>query len=209
MRFRDLTGQRFSRLVVLERVHLTPRRTHWRCQCDCGATTLVMMASLTSGATISCGCYGRSIIGNRSRTHGQSGTPEYQVWAQMRQRCGNPKDHSYANYGGRGITVCDRWHTFAHFFADMGRRPGPKYTLDRIDNARGYEPGNCRWTTYSVQLRNTRQNRRLTLNGRTQLIVEWAAELDMSQDAINGRLRHGWSEARTLTTPVRKYVSHR
>jgi hypothetical protein len=104
--------------------------------------------------------------GNRSRrTHGQWGTPIHKVWSMMLQRCGNPKHNRFHRYGGRGITVCDRWRSFQNFFEDMGARP-PGMTLDRRDNDRGYEPGNCRWATRKEQSKNQRKGPRNPVNGR-------------------------------------------
>src|SRR5204863_7300664 len=100
------------------------------------------------------------------------------IWSSFRQRCTNPKDKSWGNYGGRGITVCERWHVFKNFLADMGPRP-PGYQLDRIDNDGGYQPGNCRWTTSSKNNNNKRTNRRITYLSKTQTTTEWARELGM------------------------------
>jgi len=122
----------------------------------------------------------------------------------MRSRCNNPNDQSYPRYGGRGISVCERWDRFEVFLADMGKRPAPGYSLDRTDNNGNYEPGNCHWATKTDQARNRRSNRRLTHDGRTMTLAEWAHAVALNQNTISRRIdRLGWSVARALTTPVR------
>lgn len=129
-----------------------------------------------------------------------SKTPEYAVWAAMKQRCINRKHPAYKQYGGRGIKVCKRWMQFKAFFADMGPRPDANYSLDRIDNNRGYEPSNCRWTTFDVQMRNTRRAVYLTLGDRTMRLADWAAEIGISPMTLKTRLET-WTVERALTTP--------
>jgi hypothetical protein len=167
--FQDLTGQRFGRLVVERRggVHATPngsRFTLWRCRCDCGGTSEVKANALRSGNTKSCGCLKAEVLHvpamNPNRRHGAfnngDSDPVYWVWSSMKARCLNPKDSHFAHYGGRGITVCERWRqSFAAFRDDMGPRP-EGLEIDRINNDGNYEPGNCRWTTRSVQATNRR-----------------------------------------------------
>lgn len=147
-------------------------------------------------------------------THGRSRTPEYRVWQQLRQRCQNPRDPSFANYGGRGIAVCERWSvSFQAFIDDMGERPSPRHSIDRIDNDGPYAPQNCRWTEMRVQLRNRRTNNRLTFRGRTQTVTDWAAELGIAAPTLDARLARGWSVEKALTTPgetsSRKKSAHR
>lgn len=160
MKFLDLTGRRFGRLIVAERMSRINRGTRWDCLCDCGKHITVYAHNLASGCTSSCGCLQREARAARA-THGQyrnnSVSPEIKAWEKMRERCLNPKDISYKNYGGRGITVCKRWLSFDNFLSDMGKRPSPKHSLDRINNDGIYEPSNCRWATRTEQNRNRRK----------------------------------------------------
>jgi hypothetical protein len=142
--------------------------------------------------------------GKKNRTHGYGGTKIYRAWYGMLRRCHDPNHRSYADYGGRGITVCEHWHKFENFLADVGEPPNAKAEIDRIDNDGPYSPNNWRWATRSQQLNNKRDNRRLTSNGRTQTLSEWATELGLNRNSLWGRIRLGWSDERALTTPFRK-----
>jgi hypothetical protein len=148
----NLKGQRFGHLFVIERIGRSGpsrkgRSIRWCCRCDCGAFTDVSSNSLRRAETVSCGCQ-RKIHGEAQKT------PEHISWHCMLQRCRDPNNKFY---GGRGIAVCERWLTYVNFLADMGRKPTPKHTLDRIDNDKGYEPGNVRWATSSEQRKNQRR----------------------------------------------------
>lgn len=130
------------------------------------------------------------------RTHGRSKTPEYRRWAAMLSRCRNPNDASYYLYGARGIVVCDEWQAeggFEKWLAEVGPLPSPDHSLDRIDNAKPYEPGNIRWATAKEQAANTRQARLHTVNGETHCLNEWARRRGMKPAKLHGRLRHGWT----------------
>ena len=129
------------------------------------------------------------------------GTPTYRVWSGMMTRCRNPRSKDYARYGGAGITICDSWINFANFFADMGVRPDGM-SIDRIDNAVGYQPGNCRWVNAEEQANNRTNNVNLTLDGVTKSVCEWSRHLDINVHTIYRRLARGWSAEKTLTTPV-------
>lgn len=159
-RVRDLTGHRVARLTALEYAGNDKQgNALWRCSCDCGRTSLVRSYALRVGRIKSCGCWESR---RERRKHGQAApqSPEYKAWSSAVQRCTNPRHPSYRNYGGRGVRICEEWRrSFVAFFNHMGPRP-PGLTLDRIDNDGHYEPGNCRWTTYTEQIRNRRKLRR-------------------------------------------------
>lgn len=181
------------------------RAGYWLCKCECGTVTAVDGGNLRWGVSLSCGCRKRERTGDTHRTHGQStGTPEYTAWRSAKRRCTNPNDRSYADYGGRGITVCPEWADFARFYADMGLRPSPQHSLDRVDNDGPYAPWNCRWATPTEQMRNRRTTRLLTHQGRTQAVGTWADELGVSPKDIANRLRRGWSTERALSEPFRR-----
>ena len=141
-------------------------------------------------------------------THGLSKTPEYKAWYSMKQRCFNLNDKKYPDYGGRGITVCDRWLNLDNFLADMGSRPTAKHSLDRIDNDSDYSPKNCRWATKTEQENNKRTNKPLiTIRNETYTIVQWAEKMGYGESVIPKRLYRGWSEYKAVMTPVRPYKS--
>jgi hypothetical protein len=189
----DLQGQRFERLVALEYAG----GGKWLCECDCGNTTSVFAQNLKKGNTRSCGC----LLVEARIKHGMADTLVYHAWRSMFQRCENPKDSAYKNYGARGITVCEDWRDFPRFIADMGMRPHG-FQLDRIDNSKGYSKDNCRWVSAKVNRNNQRNNRLITFNGKTQTVAEWADELGIVHRTLHNRLSRGWPVERALTEPV-------
>lgn len=172
----DLTGVRFGIVTVLGLDRLADHRSWWCCRCDCGVEFVSMAQSLKSGATKTCSgtVHRRARMLGKNQTHGSSRTRTYQTWLDMRKRCTNPRDQAWPNYGGRGISVCARWSLdFTAFLADMGDAPDG-LEIERIDNDRGYEPSNCRWSTVGEQANNKRNNRMVLHNGRMVTLAEYA-----------------------------------
>jgi hypothetical protein len=204
-RLRDLTGQRFGRLVVIERrPHPTHRSAHWATRCDCGGGTIVRGSHLTAGKIVSCGCHRLERTIANSTSHGMSNSPEFNVWMKIKGRCNNPSNRAYQDYGGRGIRVCDKWlKSFETFFADMGPRPSRNHSIDRIDNAGNYEPGNCRWATAKEQARNRRSNWKIEYEGEIYLITDLAARSVVSTRGFVNRIKAGWPVHEALNTPAR------
>ena len=195
----DLVGQRFGMLVVLHRSACgVNRRRHkmWDCLCDCGRTISYVGYRLGKHKRPSCGC-----VASR-QTHGGTHRREYVVWKGMRVRCTKPWAINYPLYGGRGITICDRWrNSFQAFLDDMGPRPSADHSIERIDNDRGYEPGNVRWATRVEQGRNKRSNHLVTVGDETLPVSAWAERAGMNPRLIRERLARGWEPARAISTP--------
>ena len=167
-------------------------KSTYRCRCNCGNETVTRGTNLKNGQTQSCGCLAKRAASVSNKTHGLSRSPEYIAWMAMKERCLNSKNKGFPGYGGRGITVCDRWkNSFENFIADMGSRPSARHSLDRIDNDRGYEPGNCRWATPEEQQGNRRTCVRLTLNGETTHLAEWSRRLGVPDYMISARIKKG------------------
>ena len=161
--FIDLKGQTFGRLLVVERAFTQNKAIYWRCKCNCEKQSEVFVQGrgLRDGITRSCGCLQKEWARRKQllncRKHGEHGSSEWKTWAGMIVRCSYSGTNGYHNYGGRGIKVCDRWlHSYENFLADMGRKPSPKHSIDRIDVDGNYEPSNCRWSTGSEQCKNKR-----------------------------------------------------
>ena len=186
-----VSGDRFGKLVVRQRVGVNREgRVQWECLCDCGKSATVAGTSLRLGLTRSCGCL-RSAA---KRTHGLSKTLAYASWMAMIHRCENPERTKFEFHGGRGITVCPSWHSFVVFYEDMGERPSTQHSLERMDNAKGYQPDNCVWATRKEQCRNTRRNVYLTHDGHTLTMAEWAERVGRPHSTLSWRKQQGWSD---------------
>ncbi len=187
MQARDMTGQVFSRLTVVSRASNVGKEPYWVCICACGETKAVSGSCLRAGSVRSCGCLAREVTSVRSTKHGMVGSPEWFTWASMRARCSNPNTRNFSDYGGRGITVCERWNTFEAFFADMGPRPSSSHQIDRIDNDSGYFPENCRWVTRSENMRN----RRITKRYAGLTLREWSEKTGVNYNTLKTQARRG------------------
>jgi hypothetical protein len=206
-RFVDRTRLRYGRLKVICLDGIKNHQTIWKCKCDCGKLCQVKGMNLGSGATGSCGCRKREVLGGKILLkHGDSAggviTTEYRTWSNMKNRCSNPKCEMFYRYGGRGIRVCSRWiHSFENFLADMGRKPKPLHSIERKDLNGNYEAENCVWATAKTQGLNTSRNRFIKLDGVRLTISQWCDNLGFCRSAIHSRIRRGWTMRRALLTP--------
>lgn len=221
--FKDLIGKVFHSLTVIGDGGRVKTKTgkgqaRWRCRCECGKIVVVVGQRLRDGSTKSCGCFRVKVTGKRATTHGMSKTSEHRIWAGIKNRCLNPAEERFKDYGGRGIVICQRWReSFAAFFSDLGVRPSSRHSIDRIDNNGHYScgecseclthqwPANCRWATMETQQRNKLNNRVLTFNGTAQTLADWSETCGINRHTLTHRLQLGWSVEKALTTPVRKW----
>lgn len=194
----DITGKIFGRLtVVKEETERSSSNIMWLCKCECGNEIIVYGNNIKSGKTNSCGCWS---IESHTK-HGMTNSGEYISWKKMRDRCTNPKHESYANYGGRGIKVCDRWlNSFEDFFADMGLKPSTEHTLDRFPDRYGdYELSNCRWATEDEQKRNRTNNVWVEYKGEKLILNDWATKLGITPPMMRWKfVNKGWGIERII-----------
>lgn len=200
----DLTGKTFGRLTARESVK-SPGAARWLCDCSCGSQKVVCSQNLRNGVSQSCGCLRRELAASARRTHGHSGHKdrlrEYAAWGGMIDRCENPENGRFEDYGGRGIQVCAAWrHDFTAFLSDMGRRPSPLHSLDRIDVDGNYEPSNCRWATMAEQQNNKRNNLIVSFRGESLTLAQaWrAAASPVRHQVVRTRLLRGWDIERAM-----------
>lgn len=202
----------FGRLTTLGPKFLLPvreegiRAAHQVCECTCGEIVVAKTATLKNGHRRSCGCLNSDVTIARCTTHGGSGSLEYQIYRSMVKRCCKPNEKRYADYGGRGIRVCDRWLDkktgFANFIGDMGVRPSLAHSIDREDNDGNYCPENCRWATAVEQGRNQRRNRLISYDGETRCLTAWAEKFGLSLSTLKHRLKDGWAIEKAFKTPA-------
>lgn len=192
-------GQKFGRLTIEELIHQNnPHgKSIYLCRCTCGKSKEVRLNYLLSKSTNSCGCLFKEHMKERNTKHGLMNDYKktYRSWKDLRQRCNNKNNKDYPNYGGRGITVCERWNDFSNFFKDMGERP-EGMTIDRIDVNGNYEPNNCRWATGKEQARNKRNNH-IMENGKT--LAENCEEHGLDYKVVSYRVLHGYSFEESLS----------
>lgn len=202
-RFRDLTGERFGRLLVLQRDGCNKHgQVKWYCECDCGTRKHVLGMCLSRGETQSCGCLHRETTANINKSHGMTRTPIYAIWHSMMQRCYDKNIHTFGQYGGRGINVCDKWQQFEGFYEDMGNKPAG-LSLERCDVNGDYTPENVVWADAKTQANNRRSNVILEHAGKKQTMQQWCDELGLKIGTVWARLNRGWSTDKALTQEVR------
>lgn len=182
---KDLAGLKFGRLTITAFAGMRYGKSQWVCRCDCGVVIITAARYLKEGSSTSCGCYQREL----NTTHGMRHTHEYRSWAHAKGRCFNPRDGSYKDYGGRGITMCEEWrNSFQAFFEHIG--PCPEgMSIDRINNDGGYEPGNVRWAPRSIQNRNRTITRYYTHEGQTLTLAEWSEKAGLPYSTLIRRYR--------------------
>lgn len=226
-KFIDISGMKFNRLLVIERVEDIissdgNKRPCWKCLCDCGNYKCVEGSNLRNGYIKSCGCLLKENKGNpnikystKNKKHGDSTrnnhTRLYCVWQAMKSRCYNPNNKRYDKYGGRGIIVCDEWlhdyKAFKKWSYENGyndQTDGLHCSIDRIDNDKGYSPNNCRWVTMFVQANNTRRNHIIEYNGESHTLAEWSRIVGIDYKVLSSRInRYNWPIEKALKTPVK------
>lgn len=216
MKVTDLTGKKFGRLTAIHRVENIDRATVWLFKCDCGKEKEIRLTQVLypnhPKRTYSCGCLNdelkraRAKHGAARNYHNTVLSGEYKSWQEMKYRCLNKNSMSYRHYGGRGITVCDRWlHSFENFLSDMGRKPGAQYSIDRVDNNGNYEPGNCRWATPMEQGGNTRCNKWIEYKGERMIQNDWARKFGMTTKLFFQRMKR---DGLSISEIENRYAKH-
>lgn len=200
----DITGNRYGKLTVIG-LAKSGKHTYWECKCDCGKEVTVRGDCLKDGNTKSCGCLNAE---SKYIVHGQAHSKLYHLYYSILQRCYNPNNEQYFNYGGRGIVMCREWKDDYMAFDKWAKENG--YTrglsIDRINNNGNYEPGNCRWVTQKVQTRNTRHNTHITFRGETKILVEWCEQFGVNMATACNRLKRGL-DLEKVFVPTEKGVS--
>ena len=193
-----IVGKAYGLLIVRE---LMPGR---KCRVDCGCGrngAIAFRSNIARGRTKSCGCDRAAAISFKRKRHGDSGSVEHRVFCWMHGRCYCATNPKFPAYGGRGITVCDRWHTYENFLEDMGRRPSKHHSIHRVDNDGNYEPGNCMWALPKIQSRATRRSFVVTAFGKTATLAEWSEDTGIKYGTMWSRIvDYGWSPERAIGT---------
>jgi hypothetical protein len=212
LRQRPNIGTRFGRWTVVENPSVSKGRSKSKVKCDCGEIAVINCNNLFSGSSQSCGCFTIERSRNTQTKHfhaaGEKPSKTYLTWQQMRNRCSNPNSSNYHRYGGRGITVCERWQKFENFLTDMGEKP-LNASIDRIDVNGNYEPGNCRWADAVTQSRNRRDVRNITVGDRTATLPEWATILNVKYWTLYSRFRRFGFSVEKLQAYVRNVCPKR
>ena len=206
---KDLSGQTFGYWTVIKKAEKPNNRkneyhSYWLCRCKCGKEQVIIGTNLTRGLSKSCGCYMKDHP--NGKTHGLTNTRPYRIWQCMKNRCYNSNREAYKDYGGRAnnsIEVCDKWRNdFQAFYDDVSKLPHfdeDGYSLERIDNNKGYQLDNVKWATRTEQANNKRNNRLLEFNGKKLTIAQWSRETGLKASTIGMRINYGWPIERALT----------
>ncbi len=204
-----MAGRRYSSVTALCRVGTcSSRDAKWRFSCDCGQQFETSGYAVRSGRVTSCPKCSLKRSAIATTKHGKTNSPEFRTWTDIQTRCHNERSASHADYGGRGIVVCGRWRaSFEDFLADMGPRPTPQHSIERIENDGNYEPGNCRWATRKEQANNKRNNLRIEIDGETKTLAQWADELGVSYSAMWFRYQQG-ARGKALLASTRRQLTH-
>jgi hypothetical protein len=203
----DWTGQKIGRLTV---VSVDSKDIHghykWKCVCECGNEVIVFSDNLKKGHTQSCGCIHSEVTSKIKTTHGlRNSSPIYNVWCSMKQRCNDKNCKSYPNYGGRGISICERWNDFKNFSDDMFPTYKKSLTIDRINVNGNYEPNNCRWATQKTQMNNTRRNVFIEYNGEIDTVTNICNKYSINYTTIQSRVRNlGYSYEKAFSIPTKQ-----
>lgn len=198
--FIDLTGQRFYRLVVLQRSENDKSgRVCWLCKCNCGTEKAIRSNDLVNLKVKSCGCFSTERKSIRKKNYGLTDKRPYKIWQGIKERCLNPNNPNYYRYGGRGIKIFEKWLSFEGFWEDMQHGYSDELSIDRINNNGNYEPLNCRWTTRKSQMNNYSRNRAIEFNGETHNICEWGIILGIHYNTLRKRLNNGWTVEEAFT----------
>lgn len=199
-------GERVGYCIFLEDAQDVGWRRKAKFLCECGNEFTADIQSVKTGHAKSCGCKRIAEVKKTSTKHGLSHLPEFKIWVDIRRRCYQPQNKSYANYGGRGIGMSEEWrNSFENFIRDVGRRPSAVHTIDRIDNNKGYEPGNCKWSTREDQGRNKRNNILINWKGEIVCRAELCKRYGARPENVDSRLKNGWDLETALITPFKKY----
>ena len=205
----DLTGKKFGRLTVVERYEkMSSGHSKWLCICECGNTKIVEDSNLKHSDKISCGCWRKELYIENAKYNGDSKTELYKIWSGMIRRCYNQKMQNYKYYGGRGVCVCDDWRNdengyfnFKKWALENGYKEG--LSIERVDYNGNYCPENCTWILQKDQMKNTRRTHKITYNGKTMCLTDWAKELNISRWTLSSRLQRGMSVEEAFTSPVK------
>lgn len=200
----DMTGKTFGSLVAIACAGIgSDGKYQWRFACECGKEFTACGSKVRRGEVITCPECSMERVRLSHIKHGRARTPEHRAWSHIKSRCFNQKVPEYKHYGGRGITMCQRWiDSFENFLADMGSKPSKLHSIDRIDNNGNYEPSNCRWASFNEQANNKRSNRLVIINSKSKTMSEWATENGLNREIVHKRLRRGWSGESLIASPM-------